>query len=136
MEEVIRKLIDDKRKELLAQVKEECNAAIKRAEEGANALANAFANTLKEACDLKIVGPSDILRVLEKGGVVYREVIDLRKARYSSGIGVRELLNNIAGGYTGFTANWQYSEKHLEGVQRVTIIIEPVDVEGEKNESK
>ena len=79
-----------------------------------------FTAELKTAIDINPIGAADLPRVIEKGGFVHQEVVDVQRLRgvveLSPWTFLEELASKSFGGH-----------RSLTGKQRVTIIIEPLE---------
>ena len=118
----VEKIIDEKRKELIEEVKKE----VKGLEEGivGDALQKFadFEEMLKMAYSAKVVGPGDILRAIEKNGFVYRGVVDTKQYRYD-----KMVLHQFFESFVEEEMRVRVSPIELKGKQKVTIIVEPLE---------
>jgi len=111
----VAEIINKKKEELIEEVKQEteglgasiANKAVEKLEQ--------YAAELKTALDMHPIGATDLLRVLEKGGVVHQSV---RSFDYRISVG--NFLDEVSRGIRP-----DYFEKGNK--QRVTIIIEPIE---------
>ena len=109
----VEEIINKKKEEIIEEVKQEteglgasiANKAVEKLEQ--------YAAELKTALDMHPIGATDLLRVLEKGGVVHQSV---RSFDYRLSVG--NFLDEVSRGIR---------HDNFEGKQRVTIIIEPIE---------
>lgn len=121
----IEDLIAKKRDEIVADVREECTGVEKSIIKKADTEFNAFAAQLKEAYSAKVGGQEDLLHVIEKNGFVYRGIYDVDN-RFPLGLTNEEIIGLIGNNLQDEKARYNI-HKTVQGKQRVTIIIEPVD---------
>lgn len=124
-ESKVESLIEKKREEIIAEVSNAAEGMENKIIENANVKFSLFAETLKNVYNTKVVGPEDLLRVLEKDGFIYHKVvdpcIDLQYTHDENDtIDIGVFLREIT---------MYENDKWIRGKQRVTIIIEPLENE-------
>ena len=109
----VEEIINKKKEQIIEEVKQEteglhtsiANKAVEKLEE--------FAAELKMALDMHPIGATDLLRVIEKGGLVYQSVENTKDGMMGSDLLLR-LPSSVVNRYS-------------KGKQRVTILIEPIE---------
>lgn len=113
----IEKLIEKKKEEILSDVVRHTVGMEKRIVDGALIAFSEFEEQLKMAYAAKVIGPEDLLRVIEKDGFIYRKIVD------TADFGRDEMQASRF--LEALSEKIQNPSVELEGKQKVTIIIEP-----------
>jgi len=115
-------LIEKKKAEIIAETRKETEGLEDSVREKAVEKLEQFAVELKMVLDMHPIGATDLLRVIEKGGVVYQKTVDIEENLGCSSVNLDDFLERIGG---------RILHKHvvdrIKGKQRATIIIEPVE---------
>ena len=117
------RIIEEKRKELTEDVKKEVKGLEKGIVDDALQRFATFEETLKMAYSAKVVGPEDLLRVIEKEGFVYRGVVYVKEWGRQESMGIEYFLENLGNDLRLRSAA---GGKVFGGKQLVTVIIEPL----------
>ena len=116
-------LIDKKKEEIISEIEERFKRQYKFTIEDAKMEIERFVEQLKMTIDAKPITAEDLLKIIEKGGIVSRLEIDIRDKLGCHSLQVSDLLSTI-----GFRCNeFGIPNKKFEGKIRITLFIEPID---------
>ena len=114
----LEELINRKKEEIIEEVKRETKRWSKDTIDGAMRMLEAFATELKETIDMQSISAADLLKIIEKGGLVLRKGVDV-KENYGRSVSLNEFMEDIVA--------FEHRGRWLDGKQRVTLIIEPME---------
>ena len=114
----VEELINKKKEEIIEEVKSETEGLHESISNTAVEKLEKFAAELKMAIDMNPIGAADLLKVIEKGGLVLRKEVDV-KENYGRTISLDEFMDDVVA--------FEHRGGWLGGKQRVTLIIEPLE---------
>jgi len=115
----IHELIDKKKNEILEELEKKFIQQYHWTLEDAKKQIEDFVKQLKACIEEKPITAEDLLRIIEKDGVVIRDVVDIRK---DLGWSIRSLRDIVS-----FVVEKRAYNKEYSGKVRVTVIVEPIE---------
>ena len=123
----VEELINKKKEEIIEEVKSETEGLHESISNTAVEKLEKFAAELKTVIDMNPIGAKDLLEVIEKGGIVYRDTIDSDGNIRVSNIRSEGMVDERILDTKAFNSYKRFRPNVLKGKQRVTIIIEPLE---------
>ena len=114
----VEELINKKKEEIIEEVKSETEGLHESISNTAVEKLEKFAAELKMAIDMNPIGAQDLLKVIEKGGLVLKKEVDV-KDRYGRTISLDDFMEDVIA--------FEHRGRRLDGKQGVTLIIEPME---------
>ena len=115
----LEELINRKKEEIIEEVKRETKRWSKDTIDGAVGMLEAFVAELKVTIDMQPTSAADLLTIIEKGGLVLRKEVDVKRD-YGRSISLDKFMEDVIA--------FEHRGRWLDGKQRVTLIIEPLEV--------